>query len=91
MFTCVEICGDGYNFGNFPCDDGNALSGDGCSLDCVVEEGFTCTGGSPTTADVCTDTKKPSPKIQLIKVNDALQHEVFLTFDEEVMMNMDVD
>lgn len=26
------------------CDDGNAADGDGCTMDCQIEEGFTCTG-----------------------------------------------
>ena len=28
---CVEICGDGYNYGFYQCDDGNLINGDGCS------------------------------------------------------------
>jgi len=26
---CVEVCGDGWNFGHYECDDGNNISGDG--------------------------------------------------------------
>ena len=26
---CIEICGDGLNFGHYECDDGNNRSGDG--------------------------------------------------------------
>ena len=26
---CVETCGDGRNFGEIPCDDGNTEDGDG--------------------------------------------------------------
>lgn len=32
--NCVEICGDGYNYGSYQCDDGNIISGDGCSSKC---------------------------------------------------------
>ena len=32
--VCTEICGDGLNFGNFECDDGNNRNGDGCSSRC---------------------------------------------------------
>jgi len=27
--VCIEICGDGLNFGHYECDDGNSISGDG--------------------------------------------------------------
>ena len=36
------------------CDDGNANNNDGCSNLCVVEDAFTCTGGSSISADICT-------------------------------------
>lgn len=39
-----------------PCDDGNNINGDGCSSDCKIEVGFTCTGGSPNSKDSCTKT-----------------------------------
>lgn len=29
------------------CDDGNSVSGDGCSSDCTVEEGYLCDNISP--------------------------------------------
>ena len=31
------------------CDDGNVVSGDGCSSTCLVESGYTCNGGGPGT------------------------------------------
>ncbi len=50
--TCVAVCGDGLLF-NFDadnsgsndeeCDDGNKISGDGCSSTCTVEKGYACT------------------------------------------------
>lgn len=27
--VCYELCGDGYNYGNFDCDDGNTDDNDG--------------------------------------------------------------
>lgn len=39
--------------GEVECDDGNNFNGDGCSSTCIVEKGFTCSGGSPTTPDKC--------------------------------------
>jgi cysteine-rich repeat protein len=50
---CEEICGDGLRF-NLKCDDGNNVNGDGCAMDCRVEEGWTCEGGSPDRKDTCT-------------------------------------
>lgn len=35
------------------CDDGNNADGDGCSSSCLVEQGYTCKGGSPSSADNC--------------------------------------
>ena len=50
---CTETCGDGFNHHHFDCDDGNTNNGDGCSSTCTIETYWTCTGGSPTTADTC--------------------------------------
>ncbi len=49
--VCKPICGDGITLwmDTIPeeyreeCDDGNLISGDGCSADCKVEAGYTCT------------------------------------------------
>ncbi|MBJ6762245.1 DUF4215 domain-containing protein [Myxococcaceae bacterium JPH2] len=39
----VAICGDNIKHDTEACDDGNTLSGDGCSAKCdTVESGFTC-------------------------------------------------
>ncbi|HXC53510.1 MAG TPA: hypothetical protein VN634_21665 [Candidatus Limnocylindrales bacterium] len=37
-------CGDGNINTSEKCDDGNHVSGDGCNTNCVVEEGYACTG-----------------------------------------------
>ena len=37
------------------CDDGNLESGDGCGPTCIFESGFTCSGGSSTWRDTCTE------------------------------------
>lgn len=50
----MEKCGDGLNFGLVECDDGNLVNGDGCSDSCEIELDWTCTGGTPTSKDVCT-------------------------------------
>ena len=37
-------CGNGLVEGMEACDDGNTSSGDGCSNQCVVEDGYVCIG-----------------------------------------------
>ena len=52
--TCASVCGDGLRVGDEACDDGNTVSLEGCSGDCVsIEDGYTCAGGSSTSADAC--------------------------------------
>lgn len=53
--VCVAKCGDGQRFAGEECDDGNTFSGDGCSSDCHVETGYTCTdviGSPPATIEL---------------------------------------
>jgi proprotein convertase subtilisin/kexin type 5 len=48
---CTTVCGDGIVMSLFEqCDDGNTMSGDGCSSFCIVESLFTCsnTTNSPS-------------------------------------------
>jgi cysteine-rich repeat protein len=42
-----DICGDGVVTPDENCDDGNTISGDGCSANCTIEAGFAC-NGSPS-------------------------------------------
>jgi cysteine-rich repeat protein len=37
-----DKCGDGYTDAGEQCDDGNLISGDGCSSTCTIETYFTC-------------------------------------------------
>src|SRR5262249_15846511 len=49
-------CGDGRILDDELCDDGNDVSGDGCSEDCVLEDGWDCSEGGPThCAPACGD------------------------------------
>jgi fibro-slime domain-containing protein len=41
--ACETYCGDGNEDAGEECDDGNGLDHDGCSHDCAIEPGFTCT------------------------------------------------
>ena len=59
--TCDEDCGDGFIVGTETCDDGNADPGDGCSAQCIVEEGFVCEG-EPS---VCTPDSPDAPLFEL--------------------------
>lgn len=60
--TCTSKCGDGIVMPAQPdgpvmpggdCDDGNTISGDGCSSDCKVEPGYQCEQ-PPNTATTMT-------------------------------------
>jgi len=35
------------------CDDGNTVSGDGCSASCALEAQYFCSGGTMMSADTC--------------------------------------
>jgi cysteine-rich repeat protein len=49
------LCGDGTRDGSEACDDGNIVSGDGCTPGCIGEMGFSCTSSNPS---ICT--KRPT-------------------------------
>ena len=51
----TSICGDGIRTGSEGCDDQDADNGDGCSSTCQVETGWKCTGGSPSSFDICKE------------------------------------
>ena len=55
--TCIDICGDGKKYGSLitKWDDGNSVNGDGWSMSWNVEIGWTCSGGTPTSADACNE------------------------------------
>jgi len=46
-----EIWGDGLKLGYLEWDDGNMISGDGCSKYWIIESGYTCIGGNEITPD----------------------------------------
>ncbi len=88
QINCIEVCGDGFNYGFYECDDGNKISGDGCDATCRIEKGFNCTGGTSFSADFCADIKNPVPKIELVSGDNT---RIFISFDEEVTMADKVD
>lgn len=90
---CVDRCGDGRKFSiddidllyNYnACDDGNTVSGDGCSSTCQIEANFDCQGGTITTKDTCHETIPPT--VSLIKFNDL---KFQLKFSEPVKITED--
>jgi len=54
-------CGDGHLDASEACDDGNSLSGDGCSQSCSVEPGWTCITG--TCGWLCGDRLVAVPEL----------------------------
>ena len=53
--VCSPICGDGKVLGSETCDDGNLNGTEGCNALCNgVANGYTCTGGTSTSASVCS-------------------------------------
>jgi MYXO-CTERM domain-containing protein len=48
----VNTCGDGVIFGGELCDDGNAVSGDGCDTNCTVTA---CGNGVTSPTEACDD------------------------------------
>jgi cysteine-rich repeat protein len=53
---CCPSCGDGVLGSTEQCDDGNNVSGDGCSVDCKDEDGVpTCGNGIWEAGEACED------------------------------------
>jgi cysteine-rich repeat protein len=48
FITSYMACGDGYRSPVEACDDGNRISGDGCSSSCQLEAGAVCYGANTT-------------------------------------------
>jgi cysteine-rich repeat protein len=51
----VPVCGNGKIEMDESCDDGNTLSGDGCSSACALEQGWDCVGAPSVCKAVCGD------------------------------------
>ena len=51
--ACSHACGDGNVDPDEQCDDGNQVSGDGCSATCQSEDGFTCAPVVKSDAQPC--------------------------------------
>ena len=79
IILSIEICGDGLNLGSLECDDGNLNDGDGCSSECMIEEGFECIRTSTRTPDICRSTIKPLASLSIIKGN-----QIVINFNKRV-------
>jgi cysteine-rich repeat protein len=65
-----NVCGDGHKTGDEQCDDGNTVSGDGCSSTCMQEGCFIdgvvtpgaeqCDDGNTTDDDCCSNECMPA-------------------------------
>lgn len=57
---CINTCSDGNRAGYEECDDGNTVSGDGCSSICMIESNWICkTSSNATGKDVCGCSSDP--------------------------------
>jgi len=53
--VCTPVCGDGKKVGTEICDDGDTNNAIGCKSDCSgFATGYTCSGGSSSSASTCT-------------------------------------
>ena len=53
LLEVTTACGNGIISGDETCDDGNLVSGDGCSSSCSTENGWVCTGEPSSCNTVC--------------------------------------
>ncbi len=53
--TVTPICGDGLVSAGEACDDAGLAPGDGCSMTCTLEQGWTCGGQPSACAPICND------------------------------------
>ena len=54
--ACTPTCGNGNIEPGEQCDDGNTVSGDGCSSSCQIEDGFTCNTQTDPDTQPCTQS-----------------------------------
>jgi len=75
--VCEEICGDGQDWRDFECDDGNRNELDGCNFYCEVEVGWLCNtglpgvGGGTGTADNCFNLCGDGRRVSVEGCDDA--------------------
>ncbi|KAA0161835.1 hypothetical protein FNF31_03620 [Cafeteria roenbergensis] len=52
-----SLCNNGFREVGEECDDGNTVSGDGCSSTCTIEPGWVCEHEDFSAADICVEGK----------------------------------
>ena len=84
--SCGEICGDGVKRASLPyCDDGNTMSGDGCSANCTIEDGWFCDLGDRYTVDRCREI----PVFTLTQENTDTRNTFIMTFNVKMAITAD--
>ena len=76
--TTISVCGNGKIEGNEQCDDGNVVSGDGCSSGCTTEAFFDCSTG------ICYDKRPPYCLVNLPANHFYKTIELDLTFSKNM-------
>ena len=89
-FTCLpslataQVCGDAFQDPSEDCDDGNSISGDGCSSSCLEESGYTCNApfnlseasteswGSSTSWNISSDCKSDNSSFDPFRMDSIL-------------------
>lgn len=87
--VCQEKCGDSRTMGQLECDDGNIANGDGCSNQCQIEHGWTCTVSTPQGKSICVDNTPPKATLTYIKLTKA-GYELSYSFSETVNILQDL-
>ncbi|KAL4494809.1 hypothetical protein ABPG73_004249 [Tetrahymena malaccensis] len=80
--NCKEICGDGLNFGEYQCDDGNNVNGDGCSSICEIEYLFICQKESNNGKSICHLPLS-------YKVSSQIKNQIILQFVTDIQITQD--
>ncbi len=78
---CIEVCGDGKDYGMNECEDGNTINGDGCSSTCKVEPGYKCYPGNYERSGFCVPTITDIFNLKVTEDNNIL-----VEFTEDVMI-----
>lgn len=83
---CNEICGDGIQYTSDPlsCDDGNSISGDGCSSFCKIEQNYICIRNSSFEKSYCYDSRALECKLIMKNSNP---NDIYLKFNKELQTN----
>ena len=69
--TSASGCGDGILEGVENCDDANLEDGDGCSENCTVELGFSCSENSAG-LHICSLSSSPQPGDVFVRISTSL-------------------